>query len=48
MLLDEDIEDDVGEPVVLCCREAREGCKRGSLTPNERRLKELVQMGAYG
>ncbi|XP_066250459.1 trafficking protein particle complex subunit 12-like [Euwallacea similis] len=52
VLLDEDIEDEMGEPIVMCCREAKEGCKRGSLTPsltpNERRLKDLVQMGAFG
>ncbi|KAH1002411.1 hypothetical protein HUJ04_008499 [Dendroctonus ponderosae] len=50
VLVDE--EEELGEPIVRCCREARESCRRGSLTPsltpNERRLRELVHMGAYG
>ncbi|KAL1517484.1 hypothetical protein ABEB36_001246 [Hypothenemus hampei] len=51
ILLDEEFEDEIGEPIVLCCREARDNCnktKNFNLTPNERRLKELIQIGAYG
>ncbi|CAG9770994.1 unnamed protein product [Ceutorhynchus assimilis] len=52
VLLEEDIEDEMGEPIIVCCKEAKAGCKRGSLTaglsPTERRLRELIQVGAYG
>ncbi|XP_050301486.1 trafficking protein particle complex subunit 12-like isoform X2 [Anthonomus grandis grandis] len=52
VLLDEDVEDEIGEPTIVCCREAKAGCNKGKLTPssstNERRLRDLVKIGAYG